>query len=160
MAKKGKKDNQPHEGPRIRNRKARHEYNILEKLECGIALAGTEVKSLREGSAKIDEAYVRLKRGELWLVGATISPYSHAAEAMSPDPTRDRKLLAKRRQIQQLESHVRQKGKTLVPLAVYFKNGWAKCTIGVAEGKRSYDKRRAIKERDQKRDIERALRGR
>jgi SsrA-binding protein len=146
--------------PRISNRKASHEYHLLEKLECGIELTGTEVKSLRTGQAKVDEAYARIRDGELWLIGATISPYQQAAEGMQHDPNRDRKLLVRKRQIAQLEAQVRQKGKTLIPLALYFKRGWAKCEIAVAEGKRTYDKRETIRKREQQRDIAREMRRR
>jgi len=147
-------------GPRVANRKARHEYQILEVVECGMELTGTEVKSLRAGQAKIDDAYGRVRGGEVFLIGATISPYPQAAEEMQHATTRDRKLLLRRRQIKLLESHVRQKGRTLIPLAVYFKKGWAKCEIGVAVGKRHYDKREAIKKRDHQRQISRELRRR
>ncbi len=158
MAKK--KEQSGKHTPRIRNKKASHDYHLIEKLECGIELAGTEVKSLRAGQAKIDEAYARIKGDELWLVGATIAPYPQASEAAQHDPTRERRLLAHRRQIRQLETHVRQKGKTIVPLAIYFKNGWAKCEIAVAEGKRQYDKRNDIRKRDMQRQINRELRRR
>jgi SsrA-binding protein len=146
--------------PRISNRKARHDYHITEVLECGIELTGTEVKSLRAGQAKIDEAYARIRDGELVLVGATISHYPQAAEGMQHEQTRDRKLLARRRQITELEAHVRQKGKTIVPLAVYFKRGWAKVELGLAVGKRQYDKRDALRKRDQQREIDRDMRKR
>ncbi len=155
MAKK-KTQSKPKQ-PRIANRKARFNYHIVEVVECGIELFGTEVKSLRAGQATIDEAYARVRNGEVFLVGATISPYPQAAEGMQHDPTRDRKLLLHARQIAQLEFHVKQKGKTIVPLAVYFKRGWAKCELGVAEGKRNYDKREAIRKRDQQRDIAREM---
>jgi len=158
MAKK-KKSSEP-KGVRIANRKAFHEYHILEKVEAGLSLSGTEVKSLRAGQMKIDEAYARVEQGEVYLVGATISAYAQAADGMQHEPNRDRKLLLHRRQIRQLEAHVRQKGKTLVPLAVYFKNGWAKCELGVAEGKRQYDKRESIKKRDQQREMSREMRRR
>jgi len=144
-------------GPHIGNRKARHDYHILEVVECGLELAGTEVKSLRAGAAKLDGAYARIDRGQVFLVGASISPYPHAAGAMQHEPTRDRRLLVHRRQIRKLEVHARQKGRTLVPLAIYFKRGWAKCELALAVGKRQYDKRQAIKERDQKREIAREL---
>lgn len=144
--------------PRITNRRARHDYHINEVVECGIELTGTEVKSLRAGQAKIDEAHARVQDGELYLVGATIAQYQQAAAGMQHDPTRDRKLLVHRRQIAQLESHVRQKGKTLIPLAMYFKRGWAKVELGVAVGKRQYDKRQAIRKREQQRDMDRELR--
>lgn len=155
MARK-KKQSPPHQ-PRIANRKARYDYHILEVVECGMELLGTEVKSLRSGRAKIDDAFARVRGGEMFLVGATIDPYPQAAEGMQHEPTRDRKLLLRRRQIAQIESHVRQKGKTVIPLAIYFKRGWAKCELGVVEGKRSYDKREAIRKRDQQRDIAREM---
>ncbi len=156
MAKKKDKDNKP-KGVRIGNRKAFHDYHILEKVEAGLKLTGTEVKSLRAGQAKIDEAYARIRDGEVYLVGANIAQYPQAAEGMQHDPARDRKLLLHKRQIHQLEAHVRQKGKTLIPLAMYFHRGWAKCEIGVAEGKREYDKRRDIRKRDQQREMQRHL---
>ena len=156
MAKK-KKDNQPKKTPRVSNKKARHDYHILEVVECGMELFGTEVKSLRAGGGRIDEAYARIRNGEVFLVGMTIAPYAHAAEAMQHEPNRDRKLLLRKRQITTLEFHVKQKGKTVIPLAVYFKRGWAKCELGIAEGKRQHDKRHAIREREQKRDVAREM---
>lgn len=155
MAKKKSQSGGSAGSPRIDNRKARHDFHIIEKLECGIELAGTEVKSLRAGQMRVDEAYVRLRNGQLWLVGAHVAEYAHAAGGMQHDPARDRRLLAHKRQIAQLESHVRQKGKTLVPLAVYFKKGWAKVEVGVAVGKRQHDKREDIKRRDQQREMQR-----
>jgi SsrA-binding protein len=156
-----KKEQSGERQPRIGNRKARHDYHIVEVVECGLVLAGTEVKSLRAGQAKIDDAYARVRGGEAFLIGAHISPYPQAAEGMQHDPTRDRKLLLHKRQIAQLESHVRQKkGRTIVPLAIYFNRGRAKCELGLAEGKRSFDKREAIREREQKREIDRAMRRR
>ncbi len=156
MAKDKPKSNQP----RISNRKARHNYHIIEVVECGVQLLGTEVKSLRAGQARIDEAYARVRDGEVFLVGSTIAPYPQAAEGMQHEPNRDRKLLLRRRQIHQLEIHVRQKGKTLIPLAMYFKRGWAKCEIGIAEGKRDFDKRDTIRKRDQQREIAREMKRR
>ena len=155
MAKKKPKD-EP-KGVRIRNRKARHDFYIKEVVEAGLSLVGTEVKSLREGQARIDESYARMKGSELFLVGANIAIYPNAKGALQHAPTRDRKLLLHGRQIRQIEAHVRQKGKTVVPLELYFKNGWAKCQLGIAEGKRQYDKRDAIRERDQKRDFARQI---
>ena len=155
MAKK--KNHLKTHSPRIVNRRARHDFHILEVVECGMELLGTEVKSLRAGQAKIDEAYARIRDDEVFLVGATISPYPQAAEGMQHEPTRDRKLLLRRRQIDQLATHVRQKGKTVVPLTIYFKRGWAKCELGIAEGKRLYDKRQAIRKRDQQREINREM---
>jgi len=154
MAKKDAKS----AGPRIVNKRARHEFHVTETVECGIALLGTEVKALREGNAQIADAHVRVIDGEAFLIGATIGAYSQAAPGLQHDPTRDRKLLLHRRQIAQIEMHVRQKGKTVVPLAVYFHRGWAKCELGIVEGKRQYDKRQAIKKRDQQREIQRAMR--
>ncbi len=155
MAKK--KNHLKTHSPRIVNRRARHDFHILEVVECGMELLGTEVKSLRAGQAKIDEAYARIRDDEVFLVGATISPYPQAAEGMQHEPTRDRKLLLRRRQIDQLATYVRQKGKTVVPLTIYFKRGWAKCELGIAEGKRLYDKRQAIRKRDQQREINREM---
>lgn len=159
MAKSQEQSDHAHT-PRVSNRKARHEYFITETLECGVELVGTEVKSLRAGGAKIDEAYVRIKNGQLFLVGSHFSPYQQASAAMQHDPTRDRKLLIHRRQMAQLETHVKQKGQTLVPLAIYFKRGWAKCEIGLAVGKQKQDKRQDIKKREAQRDISREMRRR
>ena len=147
-------------GVRIVNRRARHEFRIEEVVECGLALLGTEVKSLRAGQAKIDEAYARVDGGEVFLVGANIASYPLATPGMNHAPTRNRKLLLHRRQIRLLEAHVRQKGKTVIPLAIYFKRGFAKCELGIAVGKQHYDKRDAIKKRDQQREIARELRRR
>jgi len=158
MAKKQKKSVKS--PPRIRNRKARYDYHILEVVECGMELLGTEVKSLRAGQAKIDEAYARIDDGEVFLTGATISPYAQAADGMQHDPGRDRKLLLKRRQIKQLETHVKQKGKTIIPTTIYFKRGYAKCELAVAQGKKRYDKREAIRKREQQREITREMRRR
>ena len=159
MAKKKTQSPKP-ASPRIANRRARHDYHILEVVECGLQLTGTEVKSLRAGQAKIDEAYARVRNGEALLVGATIAAYPQAAAGMQHEPTRDRKLLLHRRQVGQLETHVKQKGKTLIPLAVYFRRGWAKCELGIAVGKKQYDKRQAIRRRQQQRDIDREIRRR
>ena len=145
---------------RITNRKAGHDYHIREVVECGVALLGTEVKSLRAGQARIAEAYARIRKGEVYLVGANIALYPQAAPGMQHEPTRDRKLLLRRSQIAKLVDHVKQKGKTLVPLAMYFSRGWAKCEIGIAEGKRQYDKRQALVKKQQRRDIQREMRSR
>lgn len=151
-------DDQKPKGVRISNRKAFHDYHIDEKIECGIALEGTEVKSLRAGQAKIDEAYARIEGGQLFLVGANIALYPQAAEGMQHVPTRKRKLLIHRKQIRQLQQRILQKGKTLVPLAMYFHRGWAKVEIGVAEGKKNYDKRESLRKKDHQRDMQRAIR--
>ncbi len=160
MAKKGKGDSTQPKGVRIRNRKAFHDYEILEKLECGLALVGTEVKSLRAGQAKVDEAYARFDGDELFLVGANIALYPQAGEQMQHHPTRKRKLLARRRQLHALKIRVQQKGLTLLPLAIYFHHGWAKCEIGIARGKQNYDKRDSLRKKDQQRDMARAMRQR
>ncbi len=157
MAKKEKQPEKP-KGVRIRNRKAFHDYEIIEKVECGIALVGTEVKSLRAGQAKIDEAYARLDGGELYLVGANIALYPQAGEEMQHNTTRKRKLLLHKRQLHALTVRVQQKGLTLVPLAMYFHRGWAKCEIGIARGRQKYDKRESLRKKDQQRDMERATR--
>jgi SsrA-binding protein len=148
----------PH-APRIVNRKARHNFHILEAVECGLELLGTEVKSLRAGSMQIDEAHARLRGSEVFLIGATIATYPQAGP-IQHDPLRPRKLLLHRRQIEALAAHVAQKGHTLVPLAIYFKKGWAKCELGVAVGKRAYDKRQTLRRKDQQREIDRELRRR
>ena len=156
MAKKQDKSSQKRP-PRITNRKARHDYHITEVLECGLKLTGTEVKSLRAGNASIDDAFVRIIGGELYLVGADIAHYPQAVAAMQHAPARDRKLLVHRRQIGKIESHIRQKGKTAVATALYFTRGIAKCEIGIAVGKRQYDKRESLKRRQQQRDIDREI---
>jgi len=142
---------------RIANKKARHKFHVVEKVECGLSLLGTEVKSLRAGQVTLDEGHARVRNGEVYLVGVNIATYPNAAGGLQHEPLRDRKLLLRRRQIAQLETHVHQKGKTLVPLAIYFKNGWAKCELGVAIGKRHYDKRESLKKRDQQREIRREM---
>jgi SsrA-binding protein len=139
------------------NRRAFHEYFIEEQLETGIVLSGTEIKSVREGKATITEAYVRVDNGELWLIGAHITPYTHGSYT-NHDPDRPRKLLAHRRQIEALQEAINQKGLTLVPLRIKLIRGRAKVDIGVAKGKKLYDKRQASAERDANRQIDRAMR--
>jgi len=139
------------------NRKARHEFTIVETVEAGIALMGTEVKSLREGRANLRDAFAVTEREEVTLRGLHISPYSHTSQTRL-DPRRDRKLLLHKREIRRLIGKVREKGLTLVPLKLYFNDrGIAKVELALAKGKRSYDKRRDIAERDADRDMERAL---
>ena len=150
------KDAKP-KGVRVSNRRARRDYDILEVVECGIQLTGTEVKSMRAGNAKIDEAHARILNGELFLIGSTFGVYAQAAPTMQHEPSRDRKLLIHKRQILKLLVHTRQKGRTLIPLAMYFTRGWAKVEIGVAVGRRSYDKRDVIKKKQQARDMQRDL---
>ncbi|UCH83411.1 MAG: SsrA-binding protein SmpB [Candidatus Latescibacterota bacterium] len=146
--------------PIVTNRKARHEYHILETTEAGIELMGTEVKSLREGRANLTDAHAVYERGEIILRGLHISPYSHTSQT-NLDPRRARKLLLHKREIRRLIGKVREKGLTLVPLKLYFNDrGLAKVELALAKGKRAYDKRRAIADRDAKRDMRRALKER
>ena len=142
------------------NKKARHDFEIMDTLEAGIALLGTEVKSLREGRANLRDSYAVIQDGEVFLRGLHISPYSHTSDA-ALDPRRDRKLLLNRREIRKLIGRVQEKGLTLVALKLYFnKRGIAKVELGVARGKRAYDKRRALAERDAKREVDRAMKHR
>ena len=137
-------------GPIIRNRKAFHDYHIHDRWEAGIALLGSEVKSLREGKGNLRDAYGKITDGEIYLVGVHISPYDPAARD-NHDPRRDRKLLLHRAEIRRLIGKVNEKGLTLVPLSLYFKKGKVKVDLALASGKRQYDKRAAIKEKDIKR---------
>jgi SsrA-binding protein len=141
------------------NRKAYHDYHILESLEAGIALKGTEIKSIREGRVNIRDAYAKPERGELWLLNAHIASYQ-AGSHFNHDPGRARKLLLHRNQIDYLSGLVSRKGLTLVPLKLYIKKGVAKLEVGVARGKRAYDKREAIAHRETEREIERSLKRR
>jgi len=141
-----------------RNRRARHDYDILEVLECGIALKGAEVKSLRLGQASLQDAYARIEDGELWLLGAHLAPYEYASGFGRFDPNRPRKLLLHRQQIDELSGRVAQKALTLVPLSIYFKDGLAKVELALARGRRLYDKRHAIAERDATREAQRVIR--
>jgi len=145
------------DSPRISNRRALHEYFISAKLECGIALVGSEVKSLRDGKAQLQDAYAHVESGQLYLHGAHIDPYEKAALAYNHDPRRPRKLLAHRREIKKLEGETSVKGTTLIPLAIYFKNGRAKVEIGVARGKHQHDKRDAIRKKEMDRELRRAM---
>jgi len=141
------------------NRRARHEYHLLERYEAGIVLTGTEVKSLREGRAELRQAFADVRGDEIWLIGAHIAPYAQGSTA-SHDPDRDRKLLLHRREIETLTVKVQEKGLTIVPTRLYFKNGRAKVEVAVAKGKELRDKRRDIASRDAQRQIERALKSR
>ena len=141
----------------VQNRQARFNYEILEKVEAGIALEGTEVKSIREGKANIKEAYADIRSGEAWLIGAHISPYSHG-NITNHDPLRERKLLLNAVEIHRLQSKVMEKGLTLVPLRLYLKGRLVKLELGVGRGKKLGDKREDIKKRDQEREIARAIR--
>lgn len=143
----------------VDNRRARHEYHLLERYEAGLALLGTEVKALREGRASLQRAYADVRDGEAWLIGAHIASYEKGGYA-NHEPERDRKLLLRRREIDQLAGKVREKGLTLVPTRLYFKDGRAKVEIALARGKELRDKRRDLAERDARRQIERALKQR
>ena len=138
------------------NRKAYHDYTILESLEAGIVLSGSEIKSIRAGRVNIRDAYARPDSGELWLVNAHIAAYE-AASRFGHEPNRPRKLLLHRRQINELTALVSQKGLTLVPLKLYIKKGTAKLELGVGRGKKFHDKREVIARRDTEREIERAM---
>ncbi|MBI4683366.1 MAG: SsrA-binding protein SmpB [Nitrospirae bacterium] len=138
------------------NRKAFHDYQIQEKFEAGISLLGTEVKSLREGRANLKDSYAIIKEGEVLLLNCHISPYSHG-NLQNHDPLRTRKLLLHRKEIDKLLGKTSQQGLTLVPLRIYFKNGRAKVELGLAKGKRQYEKRESIKEKEAKREIERHM---
>lgn len=161
MAKQARTSTDEKNGSRVvtQNRRAFHDYFIDETMETGIVLTGSEIKSIRAGKMTIGEAYVRVDNGELWLIGANITPYSHGAYA-NHEPARPRKLLAHRRQIEHLREEVERKGLTIVPLRVAIRKGRAKVDVGVARGKKLYDKRHAQAERDARRQVEQALRGR
>ncbi len=141
------------------NPKARHDFAILETLEAGLSLTGTEVKSLRAGKAAIREAYVRIDDGEAWIVGMNIATYEQG-NVFNHEPMRTRKLLLHRREIDDLHVHTTRKGHTIVPLSLYFRDGRAKLSIGIAKGKDTIDKRRTIAKRDVQRQIDRELKDR
>jgi SsrA-binding protein len=147
----------PNFSPRIVNRRAFHEYEITAKLECGIALTGSEVKSLRQGHANLQEAFARVEKGNLVLHGMHIDPYEKATLAWNHDPNRERRLLAHRREIRKLESELKTTSATLIPLTVYFKGGLVKVEIGVGRGKKLHDKRETIKRKEQDRELRRLM---
>lgn len=139
------------------NRKARHDYTILQTLEAGIVLLGTEVKSCRQNKANLVDSYAKIdQNGEVWLIGAHISVYKHG-NRFNHDPMRDRKLLLSKKEIRKLDKSVKEKGNTLIPLRMYFNRGKVKVELAVAKGKRSYDKREAIAKKDAQRDAERKI---
>jgi len=144
--------------PVANNRKARHEYDILETVEAGLVLRGTEVKSLRDGQVNFKDSFATIRNNEAWLRGCHISPYSHGTDA-NHDPERDRKLLLHRREISRLTGKIAERGLTLVPLRLYFKGGRAKVELGLARGKKLHDKRSSLREREVKREMDRAARG-
>ncbi len=141
------------------NRKARHDYQLLERVEAGLVLTGTEVKSLRDGRAVLAQAYADVRDGEAWLHGAEIAIYDQGNRA-NHDPTRSRKLLLHRKEIDRIYGQIREKGLTLVPTRLYFKEGRVKIELALARGKDVHDKRRTVADRDAKRQIERALKSR
>ena len=149
----------PRRGDRvvITNRKARYDYFVLERYECGIVLKGPEVKSIRNGRANLQDGYARIDDGEVWLFGMHVSPYEFSRGDL--DPVRPRKLLLHHKQIVELARATEEKGVTLVPLSVYFKDGRAKVELAIAKGKARYDKRQAIAKRDALRETQRALKG-
>lgn len=138
----------------VTNRKALHDYFIIDRYEAGIVLKGTEVKSLRQGKANLQDNYVIVKKGELWLIGMHISPFEKG-NINNHEPKRDRKLLLHKREIRRLSGKIAEKGLTLIPLKVYFKNNIVKIELGLARGKKFYDKREAIKKRETERQIRR-----
>ena len=144
--------------PKIENRKARHEFHVDETYEAGIVLKGTEVKSIRAGKASLNEAFAYIANGEIWLKNMYIKPYEFGSR-YNHDERRDRKLLLKRKEIREIDKYMTQKGFTLIPLKLYFKNGYAKMLVGIARGKKQYDKRDDIKEKDMKRELDRKIKG-
>ncbi|MDO4671180.1 MAG: SsrA-binding protein SmpB [Aerococcus sp.] len=138
------------------NRKARHDYTIEETYEAGIVLSGTEIKSVRQGRVNLKDAFARVEKGEVWVYGLHISPFKEG-NRFNLDSMRQRKLLLKRKEITRLEKKAQETGYTLVPLKMYIKRGYAKVLLGVGHGKKQFDKRRSIKERDMKRSIDRAM---
>ncbi len=141
------------------NRRARHDHEILETYEAGMVLVGSEVKSLRDGNANLKDSYAVVRDGELWLVGCHIAPYAFSRLG-GHEPERDRKLLLHRREIDRVGSKLAERGLTLIPLRIYFKDGKAKIELGLGRGKRAYDKRQTLKAKEQKREMDRALRHR
>lgn len=153
---KDKKKSKPKEDPNsrvvCRNRKARHDYDLLDEVECGVVLKGSEVKSVRNNKVSIEEAYARLRDGELWLIGSDIAEYPQA-NVMNHEPKRPRKLLLHKRQLRKFAESADQQGFTLVPTSVYFKEGRVKVSIAVAKGKKLYDKREKLKQQTDRREM-------
>ena len=140
------------------NRRARFDYEVLDTVEAGVVLTGTEIKSIREGRANLAHAYARPEDGEMWLLGAHIAEYSHSGAGDSHDPARPRKLLLHREQIRRMTKQVAERGLTIVPLRLYLKRHLAKVELGLARGRRRYDKRRAIRDREREREAREATR--
>ena len=156
MSKQGKSSAKNVE-PRIENRRALHDYFIEMKIECGIALLGTEVKSLRDGKAQLHESFARIEQGKLILHNCHIDPYTKSAIVYNHDPLRERVLLVHKRELKKLAGETGERGVTLIPLAIYFKGGRAKLELGVAKGKKQHDKRDSIKKKEMDRDLRRAM---
>ena len=154
--KKGAASANPNEKAITQNRKARHKYTVLDTLECGIMLVGSEVKSLRNGRVSLDEAYARVKDDDVWLVGCDIAEYTEASR-FNHNPRRPRKLLMHKREVKRFAHRAFEKGLTLVPLQMHFKRGLAKVVLGICRGKQQHDKREAMKKSQVKRDIARQL---
>ena len=159
--KKKREVDRVHDNERViaQNRKARRDYQVLDTLECGIVLVGSEVKSLRVGGLSLDEAYGRIDKDEVWLINANIAEYKYS-HGLNHEPKRRRKLLMHRRELNKFAAQALEKGNTLVPLKMYFKEGRAKVLLGICKGKQLHDKRQAMKQRDSKREIDRAMRRR
>jgi len=151
-----KNNNDPNSKVIARNRRASHEYEILDKLECGIVLVGSEVKSLRSGKVSLEEAYARIQNGELWLLGCDIAEYPQA-NMFNHEPRRPRKLLLHKRELRKFAAAADHDGLTMIPLAMYFSEGRAKVEIAVGRGRKLHDKRQKLKENDAKKEIRRAL---
>ena len=163
MAKKNKKsakkDADPNQKTIAENRKARHKYEILDTIECGLMLQGSEVKSLRDGRVSLGESYGRMRNGEVWLIGCDIAEYPNAS-MMNHDPLRPRKLLLHKREIDKFAAKAYETGLTLVPLKMYFKDGKAKLLLGIGRGRKVHDKREKLKKATVERDLRRTMRGR
>ena len=138
------------------NKKARHDYSIVDTIEAGIVLTGTEIKSVRAARIQLKDGYAQIKNGEAWLINVHIAPFEQG-NIWNQDPDRTRKLLLKKKQITKLQNYLKGTGMTLVPLKVYLKNGFAKVLLGIVKGKHDYDKRESIKRREQERDIKRII---
>ena len=156
MAKAAKKDSPDGTVNVCRNRRATHDSEVLDRIECGLVLVGTEVKSLREGHANLEDSYARVDDGEVWLIGAEIPEYTFG-NRLNHKPKRPRKLLLHKWEIAKFAGKASEKGFTLVPLRMYFKDGRAKVELGVGRGKQAHDKRESLKKADAKRDIDRAM---
>jgi SsrA-binding protein len=158
-SKKKKEVDKEHDNERLiaQNRRARHEYEVVDTLECGIMLVGSEVKSLRRGTLSLDEAYGQVKQGEVWLLGCEIAEYVEA-NRFNHNPKRPRKLLMHRREVKKFAAKAHEKGLTLIPLKMYFKEGRAKVLLGICRGKQLHDKRDILKKKTMQREMDRAIR--